>query len=90
MKTILSSETTDIPDGVKIKVHTKIIEIEGSCRNLICNFKLLLQIMELSNIYGIEPRFPFIAYEAFTCEIDVILKTANEVTVLFLRTKSSS
>ncbi|KAM2278948.1 hypothetical protein ACFXTI_037083 [Malus domestica] len=49
MKTILSSETTDIPDGVKIKVHAKIIEIEGSCGNLICNFKLLLQIMELSN-----------------------------------------
>ncbi|KAM1280732.1 hypothetical protein ACFX2H_021314 [Malus domestica] len=55
MKTILSSETTDIPDGVKIKVHAKIIEIEGSCGNLICNFKLLLQIMELSNRFVVLP-----------------------------------
>ncbi|TQE05236.1 hypothetical protein C1H46_009215 [Malus baccata] len=53
MKTILSSETTDILDGVKIKVHTKIIEIEGSCGNLICNFKLLLQLWSYRTFLGI-------------------------------------
>ncbi|XP_043811363.1 60S ribosomal protein L9-2-like [Manihot esculenta] len=29
MKTILSSETMDIPDGVKIKINAKVIEVEG-------------------------------------------------------------
>jgi hypothetical protein len=28
MKTILSSETMDIPDSVTIKVHAKVIEVE--------------------------------------------------------------
>ena len=34
-------ETMDIPNGVKIKVHTKIIEVEGPRGKLICNFKHL-------------------------------------------------
>ncbi|CAB4302129.1 unnamed protein product [Prunus armeniaca] len=41
MKTILSSETMDIPDGVKIKVHAKIIEVEGPRGKLVRNFKHL-------------------------------------------------
>ncbi|KAF3432716.1 hypothetical protein FNV43_RR23818 [Rhamnella rubrinervis] len=41
MKTILSSETMDIPDGVKIKVNAKIIEVEGPRGKLTRNFKHL-------------------------------------------------
>ena len=41
MKTILSSETMDIPDGVKIKVNAKIIEVEGPRGKLVRNFKHL-------------------------------------------------
>ncbi|KAI3961483.1 hypothetical protein MKX01_001219 [Papaver californicum] len=41
MKTILSSETMDIPDGVKIKVKAKMIEVEGSRGKLVRNFKHL-------------------------------------------------
>ncbi|KAB5534901.1 hypothetical protein DKX38_017987 [Salix brachista] len=41
MKTILSSETMDIPDGVKIKINARIIEVEGPRGNLKRNFKHL-------------------------------------------------
>ncbi|CAN0922808.1 60S ribosomal protein L9-1, partial [Linum grandiflorum] len=41
MKTILSSETMDIPEGVKIKVHAKIIEVEGPRGKLVRDFKHL-------------------------------------------------
>ncbi|CAH9099314.1 unnamed protein product [Cuscuta europaea] len=41
MKTILSSETMDIPEGVKIKVHAKQIEVEGPRGKLSRNFKHL-------------------------------------------------
>ncbi|KAL7003737.1 60S ribosomal protein L9B [Sarracenia purpurea var. burkii] len=41
MKTILSSETMDIPDGVKIKVKAKVIEVEGPRGKLTRNFKHL-------------------------------------------------
>ncbi|KAF6136414.1 hypothetical protein GIB67_019297 [Kingdonia uniflora] len=41
MKTILSSETTDIPEGVKIKVKAKMISVEGPRGTLIRNFKHL-------------------------------------------------
>nr|GMD53674.1 60S ribosomal protein L9-like [Ipomoea batatas]GME14791.1 60S ribosomal protein L9-like [Ipomoea batatas]GME14944.1 60S ribosomal protein L9-like [Ipomoea batatas] len=41
MKTILSSETMDIPDGVKIKVKAKHIEVEGPRGTLTRNFKHL-------------------------------------------------
>ncbi|CAH2070913.1 unnamed protein product [Thlaspi arvense] len=41
MKTILSSETMDIPDGVAIKVHAKVIEVEGPRGKLIRDFKHL-------------------------------------------------
>ncbi|KAI3981876.1 hypothetical protein MKX01_041139 [Papaver californicum] len=41
MKTILSSETMDIPDGVKIKVKAKMIEVEGPRGKLIRNFRHL-------------------------------------------------
>ncbi|KAK2664457.1 hypothetical protein Ddye_003031 [Dipteronia dyeriana] len=41
MKTILSSETMDIPDGVKIKINAKIIEMEGPRGKLNRNFKHL-------------------------------------------------
>ncbi|KAM7504946.1 hypothetical protein LguiB_003850 [Lonicera macranthoides] len=41
MKTILSSETMDIPDGVKIKVKAKMIEVEGPRGQLTRNFKHL-------------------------------------------------
>lgn len=41
MKTILSSETMDIPDGVKIKVNAKVIEVEGPRGKLSRNFKHL-------------------------------------------------
>ncbi|KAL2227716.1 60S ribosomal protein L9-like [Sesamum indicum] len=41
MKTILSSDTMDIPDGVKIKVKAKVIEVEGPRGKLSRNFKHL-------------------------------------------------
>lgn len=41
MKTILSSETMEIPEGVKIKVHAKVIEVEGPRGKLSRNFKHL-------------------------------------------------
>ncbi|XP_057953666.1 large ribosomal subunit protein uL6-like [Malania oleifera] len=41
MKTILSSETMDIPDDVKIKVKAKTIEVEGPRGKLTRNFKHL-------------------------------------------------
>ncbi|CAH2035097.1 unnamed protein product [Thlaspi arvense] len=41
MKTILSSETMDIPDGVSIKVHAKVIEVEGPRGKLVRDFKHL-------------------------------------------------
>ena len=47
MKTILSSETMDIPDGVQIKVHAKIIEVEGPRGKLTRNFKHLNLDFEL-------------------------------------------
>ncbi|XP_004502780.1 large ribosomal subunit protein uL6 [Cicer arietinum] len=41
MKTILSSETMNIPDGVSIKVNAKIIEVEGPRGKLVRDFKHL-------------------------------------------------
>uniref|UniRef100_A0A6N2MPW8 Large ribosomal subunit protein uL6 alpha-beta domain-containing protein n=1 Tax=Salix viminalis TaxID=40686 RepID=A0A6N2MPW8_SALVM len=41
MKTILSSETMDIPDGVKVKISARIIEVEGPRGKLARNFKHL-------------------------------------------------
>ena len=41
MRIIRSSETMDIPDGVKIKVHAKTIEVEGPRGKLTRNFKHL-------------------------------------------------
>lgn len=41
MKTILSSATMDIPEGVKIKIHAKIIEVDGPRGKLTRNFKHL-------------------------------------------------
>ncbi|KAK2996863.1 hypothetical protein RJ639_021774 [Escallonia herrerae] len=41
MKTILSSETMDIPEGVKVKVKAKIIEVEGPRGKLTRDFKHL-------------------------------------------------
>ncbi|KAJ1431755.1 Ribosomal protein L6 [Sesbania bispinosa] len=41
MKTILSSETMNIPDGVTIKVHAKVIEVEGPRGKLVRDFKHL-------------------------------------------------
>ncbi|CAJ1947286.1 unnamed protein product [Sphenostylis stenocarpa] len=41
MKTILSSETMDIPEGVSIKVHAKVIEVEGPRGKLVRDFKHL-------------------------------------------------
>ncbi|CAI0454826.1 unnamed protein product [Linum tenue] len=41
MKAILSSETMDIPDGVKIKVHAKVIEVQGPRGKLVRDFKHL-------------------------------------------------
>ena len=41
MKTILSSETMNIPDGVSIKVHAKVIEVEGPRGKLVRDFKHL-------------------------------------------------
>ncbi|CAK7357517.1 unnamed protein product [Dovyalis caffra] len=41
MKTILSSESMDIPDGVKIKINARIIEVEGPRGKLTRNFKHL-------------------------------------------------
>ena len=41
MKTILSSETMDIPEGVVIKVHAKVIEVEGPRGKLTRDFKHL-------------------------------------------------
>ncbi|CAM8980535.1 unnamed protein product [Rhodiola kirilowii] len=47
MKTILSSETMDIPDGVKIKVKAKVIEVEGPRGKLVRDFKHLNLDFEL-------------------------------------------
>ncbi|CAI8598649.1 unnamed protein product [Vicia faba] len=41
MKTILSSETMNIPDGVSIKVNAKVIEVEGPRGKLVRDFKHL-------------------------------------------------
>ncbi|CAN8303566.1 unnamed protein product [Cochlearia groenlandica] len=41
MKTILSSETMDIPDTVTIKVHAKVIQVEGPRGKLVRDFKHL-------------------------------------------------
>ncbi|CAL1395001.1 unnamed protein product [Linum trigynum] len=41
MKAILSSETMDIPEGVKIKVHAKVIEVQGPRGTLVRDFKHL-------------------------------------------------
>ena len=41
MKTILSSETMDIPESVSIKVHAKVIEVEGPRGKLVRDFKHL-------------------------------------------------
>ncbi|KAK9080016.1 hypothetical protein SSX86_001691 [Deinandra increscens subsp. villosa] len=41
MKTILSSETMDIPEGVEITVKAKVIEVKGPRGTLIRNFKHL-------------------------------------------------
>ncbi|XP_058087328.1 large ribosomal subunit protein uL6 [Magnolia sinica] len=41
MKTILASQTMDVPDGVKIKVKAKMIEVEGPRGKLTRNFKHL-------------------------------------------------
>ncbi|XP_077248308.1 large ribosomal subunit protein uL6-like [Tasmannia lanceolata] len=41
MKTILASQTMDIPEGVSVKVKAKIIEVEGPRGKLIRNFKHL-------------------------------------------------
>ncbi|KAL6175152.1 hypothetical protein ACLB2K_051795 [Fragaria x ananassa] len=47
MKTILSSETMDIPDGVTVKVKAKVIEVEGPRGKLTRNFKHLNLDFEL-------------------------------------------
>ncbi|XP_028798329.1 60S ribosomal protein L9 [Neltuma alba] len=41
MKTILSSESMDIPDGVTVKIHAKVIEVEGPRGKLVRDFKHL-------------------------------------------------
>ena len=41
MKTILSTETMNIPDGVSIKVNAKVIEVEGPRGKLVRDFKHL-------------------------------------------------
>ncbi|KAL8162346.1 hypothetical protein V2J09_013835 [Rumex salicifolius] len=41
MKTVLSSDTMDIPEGVTIKINAKIIEVEGPRGKLTKNFKHL-------------------------------------------------
>ncbi|KAL4579322.1 hypothetical protein LXL04_015463 [Taraxacum kok-saghyz] len=41
MKTILSSETMDIPEGVEIKIKAKVIEVTGPRGTLTRNFKHL-------------------------------------------------
>ncbi|KAJ8427917.1 hypothetical protein Cgig2_023293 [Carnegiea gigantea] len=41
MKTVLSSDTMDIPEGVNIKVNAKMIEVEGPRGKLTRNFKHL-------------------------------------------------
>ncbi|KAK2998349.1 hypothetical protein RJ639_022711 [Escallonia herrerae] len=41
MKTILSSETMDIPEGVKVKVMAKMVEVEGPRGKLTRDFKHL-------------------------------------------------
>ncbi|KAH7664491.1 large subunit ribosomal protein L9e protein [Dioscorea alata] len=47
MKTILSSQTMDIPEGVKVKVHAKKVEVEGPRGKLTRNFKHLNLDFEL-------------------------------------------
>ncbi|KAK9145911.1 hypothetical protein Sjap_005814 [Stephania japonica] len=49
MKTILSSESMDIPDEVKITVRAKFIEVEGPRGKLSRNFKHLNLDFELIN-----------------------------------------
>jgi len=47
MKTILSSETMNIPDGVSIKINAKVIEVEGPRGKLVRDFKHLNLDFEL-------------------------------------------
>ncbi|KAK9090242.1 hypothetical protein Sjap_023419 [Stephania japonica] len=49
MKTILSSETMDIPEGVTIKVKAKVIEVEGPRGKLVRDFKHLNLDFQLIN-----------------------------------------
>ncbi|XP_061339176.1 large ribosomal subunit protein uL6-like [Gastrolobium bilobum] len=39
MKVIYSSESMDVPEGVSIKVHAKVVEVEGSRGKLVKDFK---------------------------------------------------
>ncbi|KAK4284071.1 hypothetical protein QN277_000948 [Acacia crassicarpa] len=41
MKTILTSDMMEIPDGVTVKIHAKVIEVEGPRGNLVRDFKHL-------------------------------------------------
>ncbi|XP_042408640.1 60S ribosomal protein L9-like [Zingiber officinale] len=47
MKTILSSQTMDIPEGVTVKVNAKIVEVEGPRGKLTRDFKHLNLDFEL-------------------------------------------
>ncbi|KAJ0968097.1 hypothetical protein J5N97_025014 [Dioscorea zingiberensis] len=47
MKTIRSSQTMDIPEGVKVRVKAKLIEVEGPRGKLTRNFKHLNLDLEL-------------------------------------------
>ncbi|KAI9075644.1 hypothetical protein K1719_042394 [Acacia pycnantha] len=41
MKTILTSDMMEIPDGVTVKIHAKVIEVEGPRGKLVRDFKHL-------------------------------------------------
>ncbi|WOL00162.1 60S ribosomal protein L9 [Canna indica] len=47
MKTIVASQTMDIPEGVTVKVHAKMVEVEGPRGKLTRNFKHLNLDFEL-------------------------------------------
>lgn len=60
MKTILSSQTMDIPEEVKVKVHAKLVEVEGPRGKLTRNFKHLnldFQLIEQGRKLKVEAWF---------------------------------
>uniref|UniRef100_A0A0D6R3T1 Large ribosomal subunit protein uL6 alpha-beta domain-containing protein n=1 Tax=Araucaria cunninghamii TaxID=56994 RepID=A0A0D6R3T1_ARACU len=54
MKTIIASETMDLPDGVKVQVRAKMIKVTGPRGSLTRNFKHLNLDFQLLEVDGVK------------------------------------